>query len=123
MELVPDAGLAAAQTRREEQELAAAKARMSADEVQRVIDSTRALKAAQLKEDSPEDLATIPRVGLADLERVVKIDPTVVGSLDGGGTLLTHALPTAGVVYADVLLDISKVSAAGASCNHICNHI
>jgi Zn-dependent M16 (insulinase) family peptidase len=33
---------------------------------------------------------------------------TVVGELDGV-KLLTHALPTAGVVYADVLLDIAKV--------------
>ena len=33
---------------------------------------------------------------------------TVVGELDGV-KLLTHALPTAGVVYADVLLDLTKV--------------
>ena len=36
-----------------------------------VIASTVALKKAQLAEDSAEDLATIPRVGIADLERKV----------------------------------------------------
>ena len=35
--------------------------------------------------------------------------PTIVEPLSGGGELLTHPLPTAGVVYADVLLDMSKV--------------
>ena len=32
-------------------------------------------QAAQLAEDSAEDLATIPRVGLADLEREVPNEP------------------------------------------------
>ena len=57
------------------------------------------------------DLATIPRVTTADLEREVKtVTTNVDASLAGGaGTLLTHPLPAAGVVYADVLLDLSKV--------------
>jgi len=75
-----------------------------------VIKATAELKEAQLKEDSEADLASIPRVGLADLERSVKTIPTEVGELPGGGVLLTHPLPTAGVVYADILLDLEKLT-------------
>jgi len=109
VEMVPDTTLAAKLAQQEEETLAAAKAKMSAADLREVISATEKLKAAQLQEDTPEQLATIPRVGLADLERAVKVTPYEVGSLAGGGTRLTHALPTAGVVYADVLLDMSKV--------------
>merc|ERR1719221_675941 len=107
VELAPDETLAAKLQGEEERVLAEAKAKMSAAEVEEVITSTAALKAAQLKEDSAEDLATIPRVGLADLEREVKTIRSEVSELEGGGTLLRHPMPTAGVVYADVLLDLS----------------
>jgi hypothetical protein len=73
-----------------------------------VIDSTAALKRAQLAEDSPSDLATIPRVAIADLERAVKTVHTEMSTL-GPVPLLTHPLPCAGVVYADVLLDLSRL--------------
>jgi len=109
VELTPDTSLAAQLTAKEEAQLAAVKASMSAEQIDDVIKSTAELKAAQLAEDSPEDLATIPCVGLPDLERTVKTIPSEVGSLPGGGTLLTHGLPTAGVVYADVLLDLESL--------------
>jgi len=109
VELQPDASLAEKIAEAEKAELAAAKAKMSEEEIAAVIADTAALKAAQLKEDDEADLATIPRVGLADLERAVKTIPTDVAPLAGGGTLLTHPIPTAGVVYADVLLDASGV--------------
>jgi len=112
VELTPDTGLAKAQLDAEADILAKAKQGMSDEQIQGVIASTKALKEAQLKEDSEDDLATIPRVGLADLERTVKTVETNVASLAGGGKLLTHPLPSAGVVYADVLLDLSKVPLA-----------
>ena len=59
---MPDASLA---------EEWAAKAAMGEEELAAVIRSTADLKRAQLAEDSAEDLATIPRVGLVDLEAKV----------------------------------------------------
>jgi len=110
VEMKPDPEMAAREKKAEEDSLAATKAGMSEAQLQGIIDATKLLKAAQLAEDSPEQLATIPSVGLADLEREVKVvETTVDTSLGGGATLLTHALPTAGVVYADVLLDITAV--------------
>jgi len=110
VELAPDKTLGDKLAAAEEAELASAKAAMSEEQLAGVIAATAALKAAQLKEDSPEDLATIPRVGLPDLEREVRTIPTDVFPLAGGATLLEHPLPTAGVVYADVLLDLSPLA-------------
>merc|ERR1719217_1381544 len=112
VEMKPDPEMAAREKKAEEDNLAAAKAGMSEAQLQAVIDATASLKAAQLAEDTPEQLATIPAVGLADLERKVKVIETKVDKTTfeaEGATLLTHALPTAGVVYADVLLDMSAV--------------
>jgi len=113
VELRPDSEVEAASKKEEEDELAAAKAAMDDAAVQRVIDETVALKTAQLAEDSPEQLATIPAVGLADLERDVKTVPSVAVALAGGkATLLEHPLPTAGIVYADVALNLEKLAEA-----------
>jgi len=109
VELVPDEELGQAQKAEEEAVLAAAKSKMNEDQITEIIESTKALKAAQLAEDSAEDLATIPRVGLADLERTVQTYPTDFSELTGGGKQLSHPLPSAGVVYADVLLDLSAL--------------
>jgi len=109
VELQPDSSLADTLQNEESAALEEAKAKMSHDEVREVIDKTVSLKEAQLKEDSTEDLATIPRVGLSDLDTSVKTVPTDEEPLQGGGLLLTHPLPTAGVVYADVLLDLARL--------------
>ena len=109
VELAPDATMADKMKAVEEAKLAEAKSKMSPEEITAVIEATKTLKEAQLKEDTPEQLATIPRVGIDDLEREVKTFPTDFDTLSGGGQLLTHPLPTAGVVYADILLDLSKV--------------
>mmetsp|Transcript_21582 Transcript_21582/g.51491 ORF Transcript_21582/g.51491 Transcript_21582/m.51491 type:complete len:838 (+) Transcript_21582:296-2809(+) len=112
VEMKPDPEMAAREKKAEEDSLAATKAGMSEAQLQAIIDATASLKAAQLAEDSPEQLATIPSVGLADLERNVKVVETTVDTevfKAAGATLLTHALPTAGVVYADVLLDMTAV--------------
>ena len=107
--LKPDKEMGTEITQREERRLADAKAAMSDEQIAAVIAETAALKEAQLKEDSADDLATIPSVGLADLRREVATIPSEVTTMDGGGSLLTHGVPSGGVVYADVLLDLSKV--------------
>ena len=78
VEMKPDPEMAAREKKAEEDSLAATKAGMSEAQLQAIIDATASLKAAQLAEDSPEQLATIPSVGLADLERNVKVVETTV---------------------------------------------
>ena len=60
--MIPDSSLEAAQLEAEVQELAAAKAAMSDEEIQNIINATEQLKAAQATDDSEEDKATIPRL-------------------------------------------------------------
>ena len=112
VEMVPDETLAERLISEENAKLAAAKAAMGDEDVRQVIENTATLRAAQLAEDSAEDLATIPRVGVADLDRTVKQIPTEQACLAGGGTLLTHALPTGGVVYADIVFDLAALPAS-----------
>jgi Zn-dependent M16 (insulinase) family peptidase len=109
VELVPDPAMAKRQQEQEESVLASVKEKLTDDDIAKIIAATAELKKAQLAEDSEEDIATIPRVGLADLERKVKTIPSIVDCLPNGGSMLTHPLPTAGVVYADVLFDMEKV--------------
>merc|ERR1711871_1487388 len=76
-------------------------------------DDAVAKKAARLKEiqstpDSPEALATIPSLGLKDLssepQHLPRDESTVAGY--DNTVLLTRELPTAGIIYADVALDL-----------------
>ncbi len=92
----------------ERQELDAAKAAMTPDELQRIIENTRALKERQQRADSPADMARLPSLKLSDLDRTNKPIPTVVSDLDGG-KLLYHDLFTNGILYLNLGFDLSGV--------------
>lgn len=76
----------------------------------RLVEESRRLREAQERPDRPEDLATIPTLTLADLERNQPAIPLQVTEVAGSGTLL-HDLPTNGIVYLDVGLDLRRLSA------------
>lgn len=109
VELQPDSKLAGEVEAEEAARLAAVKESMSEAQIADVIRQTKELREAQLKEDPPEALASIPAVGLADLERDVKDIPTEIDAIAGGATMLSHALPSAGVVYTNVLFDLKNL--------------
>lgn len=69
IEMVPDSGLEQVQVAEEEERLAEIKAKMSDDDIERVIQDTARLKAAQAAHDSAEALATIPALTLDDLAK------------------------------------------------------
>lgn len=60
-----------------------------------VIESTKLLKEAQAKEDSPEAKASLPTLAVADLEREIKRIPIVVDSVQGVD-VITHDIPSSG---------------------------
>ena len=107
----PDATLEQEQADAEAAQLAAAAAAMSPDELAQVATDATALKAAQAAEDTPEAIATIPMVTMDDLTRDEKEIPIEVTSR-GGALTLRHELPTNGILYADVGLDIRSVPLA-----------
>ena len=104
--LEPDRKLSAEITRKEAKRLAEAKQAMSDEEVEAVIADARELARLQGEPDSPEGLATIPRLSVADLERENRVIPTEERTL-GGVPLLFHDLPTNGIAYMDLAFDLS----------------
>jgi hypothetical protein len=101
------------QSERDEAERArldAARARMSDADLDQIISETKKLKEMQVTPDSPEALATIPTLTLADLEKKSKAIPITV--IDDGATVLHHDLATNGIAYLDVSFDLRGLSPA-----------
>jgi Zn-dependent M16 (insulinase) family peptidase len=109
--LAPDAELRAREEQQERARLAAARAAMTPVDIERIVAQTRELRRMQETPDSPEALASIPGLTLADLDRKNKTAPTAV--LDGSpARVLHHDLFTNGIAYLDVGFDMRAVDAA-----------
>eukprot|EP01052_Picozoa_sp_SAG31_P003535 SAG31_NODE_137_length_23063_cov_5.002569_4_plen_514_part_00 len=106
--LAPDSSLEARLLEEEAAELKAIKETMKTDNLVEVVTQTQELIALQAAEDSPAAKATIPRLSLADLDRKQpEIPLTVENDNDPSRfTLLRHELQTAGILYADIGLDL-----------------
>ncbi|HEX8682469.1 MAG TPA: insulinase family protein [Ardenticatenaceae bacterium] len=103
--LQPDPELARQVEAKERARLDEARAGMSDEEIQRVIEETRALRLAQETPDAPEVLATIPSLQREDLDPQAKQIPLEV--LDHNGTqLLYHDIFTNGIAYLDLGLNL-----------------
>jgi Zn-dependent M16 (insulinase) family peptidase len=108
--LKPDVDQAEREAKEEEQRLAKARAGMSKADLQAVVEATHTLKVMQERPDSPEALATIPTLKLADLPRTNKLTPIEVTSLRDT-RVLYHDLFTNGIVYLDVGFDLHTLPA------------
>jgi Zn-dependent M16 (insulinase) family peptidase len=108
--LRPDREQAEREAKEEEARLARERARMSAAELDAVVAATRALKLAQETPDSPEALATIPTLKLADLPRRNTLVPIEATQLRDT-RVLYHDLFTNGVVYLDIGFDLHTLPA------------
>lgn len=106
--LVPDPGLGQQRLDRENARLE--KARAATDQAGRIqlVEESARLQQLQVTPDSPEALATIPQLGLADLPAKNKPIPCKVSKLPGQ-TSLSHELPTRGIAYASILLPVDRV--------------
>ncbi len=106
----PDPSLEETILKEEESKLAKVKESMSEDDVKRVIDATLKLKEAQLAEDSPEAKATLPRLGLEDIEKkVTELPIEIVRENVDGVTVLKHSVQSNGILYSEVAFDFSGV--------------
>lgn len=112
MEMAPDTDAEKKALEEEAARLQAAKDAMSDADLDGVIAEMEELKAAQMAEDSAEAKASIPALSIDDLERKAKTVPIEVkDGINGGSTkLITHELPSNGILYADVGLDLSQLS-------------
>lgn len=103
--LVPDPEVGPKREAAEKARLEAVRQQMTDDDVKAIIEDTRILQEIQRTPDKPEDIAKIPTLHVSDLEREVKTVPTQVLTLQDA-TVLYHELPTSGVVYVDLTLDM-----------------
>jgi Zn-dependent M16 (insulinase) family peptidase len=103
--LKPDPDVGPQQEAAERARLDQARATMDAAALQSVIDNTRELKRLQATPDSPEALATIPKLTLDDLEKTNKLIPVAIQKA-GEQTMLYHDLFTNGIVYLDLAFNL-----------------
>ncbi|MBP1693885.1 MAG: peptidase [Chloroflexi bacterium] len=106
--LQPESGLGARQEQAEQKRLASIRDALSVEELQAILDQTRALKLRQETPDTPEALATIPNLKLTDLDRENKVIPCEVSELSGS-RLLYHDLFTNGIAYIDLGMDLHQL--------------
>jgi Zn-dependent M16 (insulinase) family peptidase len=103
--LEPDALLAQRMEEDEQARLAVLKAGMNESDLLALVENTQELRRLQGLPDSPEALATLPMLTLADLAPEGKTIPIEVSGMEGG-TLLYHDLFTNGIVYLDIGFDL-----------------
>ncbi|RMG92320.1 MAG: peptidase M16 [Chloroflexi bacterium] len=99
--LEPDPTLKQRLETAEKEKLAQIRSQMSQEELQAIIENTRALKQRQESPDPPEKLAAIPRLQLSDLDPEIKRIPLAISEA-GNAPLLYHDLFTNGILYLDI---------------------
>lgn len=104
--LKPKAGLLQEDDAKLREELAQRKASMSEAEIQDLIQFNSDLQAWQMTKDSPEDLAKIPALTLADINPEAESYPTEVETWEEF-TLLKHEVNTNGIVYLKAYFDLA----------------
>ncbi len=106
--LIPDPEEGKRRESIETERLQKAKAAMSAGEIEKVIAEAAELKQRQETPDSPEALATIPQLSLADIEKTIRAIPIEVSG--GEKTpIFHHDLFTNGIVYLDLGFDLHSL--------------
>ncbi len=91
-----------------ERKLAAIKAKMSPEEIARIVTQTKELLAYQQRQDDPAALQTIPLLEIADIEKKQEDLPLKKESL-AGTPLLHFDTFTKGIVYLDLYFDAGAV--------------
>ena len=109
--LLPSKTLGAETAEAERKRLAAVQAGWTAEENERVAARFARLRERQQAADTPEQLATLPRLKLSDIPEQGVFTEEAQLELDGT-TVLYHDLKTDGITYLDLLFDVSDVPAA-----------
>jgi Zn-dependent M16 (insulinase) family peptidase len=89
----------------EQEKLAHIKAGMNQDQLRVILENTQRLKRLQETPDPPQALASLPRLGLQDLEKRNKPIPLEISN-QRGCRILYHDLFTNGILYLDLGFDL-----------------
>ncbi len=107
----PDAGLLARQETDEKARLAKIGEGLTPADRQRIAAETQELKRRQEEPNTPEQLAKLPSLRIADLDRRNMVIPRAVGTL-GGRPFVHHDLATNGIAYIDLGFDLHAMPVA-----------
>eukprot|EP00923_Selenidium_pygospionis_P038078 GHVN01066565.1.p1 GENE.GHVN01066565.1~~GHVN01066565.1.p1 ORF type:complete len:1019 (-),score=58.64 GHVN01066565.1:458-3514(-) len=97
------------QKKEEEVNLSDIKSDYSPEDIENVMAETKRLLAAQTAHDTPEDLARIPRLTIESIEKKIEEIPAKIVP-HTRGQVVTHDIPSAGILYADVGLDMGALT-------------
>ena len=103
--LEPDKKLEQKLREKEEKKLLQIKKSLNNEQLQQIIAETQKLEQMQATPDSPEALATIPRLKRNDLDKEVKKIPLAENNINDI-TVLFHPQPASGIFYVDLGLNI-----------------
>ena len=102
------------QEQRDAEQRRAAVARLEAahgpDDRERIEREERELKAFQEQPDSPEAESRLPNLHLNDVPRGIRIIPQEIIELRDGVQCYTTALPSRGIVYLNVAIDVGDLA-------------
>ena len=104
--MTPDKELGKRREAEDEQALAEYKSALSADELSKLVQMNEELEAWQKAQDTPEALATLPRLSLSDVPASVEDLKTKVYKNDENTVVFTPA-DTRGITYFSYIFDIS----------------
>ncbi len=116
--LEPDMQFQERQDEEEAQRLAAVRATMAAEDLAALQAANEEMRRQQEAPDSPEALATLPRLALADLDRQSRKIP-LVEMEHLGAPIFYHDLFTNGILYLDLAFDLHSLDAADLPYAHL----
>lgn len=105
---IPKRGLEASESKALTEKLAAHKAELSEAELKKIIEETKALKAYQDEEESPEALACIPLLKRSDIRRETYTLKNTVNKVSGT-TIVHHDIFTNKIAYIQLLFSLDNV--------------
>jgi len=107
--LVPDALANATEAAAESARAQALAAQLTTDERNRLAERDAELEQRQAQPNRPEDLATLPRLSLADVPKT-GIEPRIATQKCGDHTLVHVDLPANGLTHTALALDLGAVA-------------
>ena len=107
--LKPVKGLTEKRDRAVAEKLAAYKASLSAEEIEKIVEDTKALKAYQDEPSTPEELLSIPMLEISDIEKKAEPYINAVSETDGI-KYIHHDIFTNGIAYLGLIFKTDGVS-------------
>lgn len=106
--VVPEKGLHQKKDKETAERLASYKKSLSDDEIQKIIEETRALKQYQSEPSTPEEIESIPILEISDIKKEARHLINKVDTVNDV-TVVSHDIFTNGITYIDFYFDITDI--------------